>query len=82
MKTLLATALTISVVLAPHITRAQSAGGVQQYTAVLRSCAAEAARLCPAESDRRSGRNQLTCLRPYRSTLSPACRRAVTGTTG
>lgn len=69
-----------------HEARAQedapTAPGPGAYRRLTGACRAETARLCPALANAApSARNQLICLRPYKSSLSLGCRSAVTALT-
>ena len=58
--------------------QAQSASRTAGYAAVAKSCMPEAQRLCPSlEGSTPQPRGIAICLRPYKSSLSLSCRRAV-----
>lgn len=58
---------------------APGAGGLRRITG---ACRAETARFCPALAGSvPTPRNQLICLRPYKSSLSLGCRSAVAALT-
>ena len=57
---------------------AQSTTRMAAYAQVGKTCVAETKRLCPSlDTATAQPRNQAICLKPYRSSLSLACRRAV-----
>ncbi len=57
---------------------AKAADRAAAYANVAKSCVAETQRLCPALSTGiPQPRSQAICLRPYKSSLSLSCRRAV-----
>ena len=61
--------------------RAQTAGRAAAYTAVAKACMPEARRLCPSLDEAApQPRGMAICLRPYKSSLSLSCRRAVNAT--
>lgn len=65
----------VALALAATPARAQSA---QAWAQVSRRCAAETARLCPSiDPAVPQPHTQAICLRSYRASLSPPCRRAV-----
>lgn len=56
----------------------QTADRTAAYAAVGKSCAAETQRFCPAlATGVPQPRSQAICLRPYKTSLSLSCRRAV-----
>lgn len=61
--------------------RAQTASRTGAYAAVASACMSEARRLCPSlEGAAPQPRGMAICLRPYKSSLSLSCRRAVKAT--
>ena len=70
----------LSLILCPLSTpgHAQAASLAASSGGITRSCAAEALRLCPGlDAGVPQPRGLAICLRPYKSSLSPQCRRAV-----
>ncbi len=61
--------------------RAQQANRTGAYASVASACMSEARRLCPSlEGAAPQPRGMAICLRPYKSSLSLSCRRAVKAT--
>lgn len=64
--------------LAGPAAQAQQASRTAGYAAVAKSCMPEARRLCPSlDASAPQPRGIAICLRPYKSSLSLPCRRAV-----
>ena len=58
--------------------RAQTASRTGAYAAVAKACVPEARQLCPSlDGAAPQPRGMAICLRPYKSSLSLSCRRAV-----
>lgn len=56
----------------------QAADRTASYAAIAKSCVAETQRLCPAlATGLPQPRSQAICLRPYKTSLSLSCRRAI-----
>lgn len=67
--------------LAVGTARAQTASRAGAYTAVAKACMPEARRFCPSLDEAApQPRGMVICLRPYKSSLSLSCRRAVSAT--
>lgn len=61
--------------------RAQTASRTGAYASVAQSCMPEARRLCPSlDQASPQPRGMAICLRPYKSSLSLSCRRAINAT--
>lgn len=71
-----------SVVGQPAYAQADPGSGLGGLRRITGACRAETARFCPALANAApSPRNQLICLRPYKSSLSLSCRSAVNAMT-
>lgn len=63
-------------------TDTQTTNHVANYRQVTKSCAVETRRFCPAlDPAAPQPRGTVICLKPYKSSLSQACRRAVKAAT-
>jgi hypothetical protein len=73
-----AIAAVVALQLAAGSCRAQERARQRRYDQVIQACARDAGRLCPwINPSTPEPRTEIMCLRPYRATVSLACRRAL-----